>query len=118
MNKYIVFLGVTLLFFGCSSDKETKVVEEVRTDGLFHKVDPSTSGLDFVNVLEETDSRNVLTYQYIYNGSGVSVGDINNDGLQDLFFTSNNSAGKLYLNKGNLQFEDITKSANIVTSAY
>lgn len=82
-------------------------------DTLFTKVSATTTNIDFSNVLTESDSLNVLTYSYFYHGAGVAVGDINNDGLQDLLFTGNMVANKLYLNKGNLQFEDISQSAGI-----
>ena len=69
------------------------------------------SGIKFHNILTETDSLNYFTYSYLYMGGGVAVGDINNDGLQDLYFTGNMVQNKLYLNKGNLKFEDITEKA-------
>ena len=69
------------------------------------------SSIDFVNSLSETKSFNVFNYRNFYNGGGVAIGDINNDGLADVFFTSNQGANKLYLNKGNFQFEDISEKA-------
>ncbi|UKN02861.1 VCBS repeat-containing protein [Paracrocinitomix mangrovi] len=77
----------------------------------FKTLDQKTTGIDFANKLTERDTFNYLNFQYMYNGGGVAVGDINNDGLQDIYFTGNQVADKLYLNKGNLQFEDITKKA-------
>ncbi|NOQ72323.1 MAG: hypothetical protein GQ574_10005 [Crocinitomix sp.] len=77
----------------------------------FEAVSPATSGIDFANKFEETEERNYYNFEYIYNGGGVAVGDINNDGLQDLFFTGNATSDKLYLNKGDLVFDDITESA-------
>ncbi|UII76477.1 VCBS repeat-containing protein [Flagellimonas sp. HMM57] len=71
------------------------------------------TGILFSNTLTENDSLNYFTYPYLYLGGGVSAGDINNDGLIDLYFTGNMVENKLYLNKGNLQFEDITVSANV-----
>ncbi len=71
------------------------------------------TGIDFKNILTENDSLNYFTYGYIYMGGGVSAGDINNDGLIDLFFTGNQVANKLYLNKGGMQFEDITEKAGL-----
>ncbi len=78
---------------------------------LFEK--RTDTGIDFKNLLTENDSLNYFTYGYIYMGGGVSAGDINNDGLIDLFFTGNQVQNKLYLNKGNLQFEDITEKAGM-----
>lgn len=74
----------------------------------FKKVLAETSGIYFKNVITENDFINGLTYEYLYNGGGVSVADFNNDGLQDIFFTSNQSQNKLYLNLGKLKFKDVT----------
>jgi hypothetical protein len=71
------------------------------------------TGIDFVNRIEDTDSLNILDYLYYYNGGGVAIADFNNDGLADIYFTSNQESNKLYLNKGNLQFEDITAKAGV-----
>lgn len=76
---------------------------------LFSEV--TASGIDFVNSITETDTFNVFKYRNFYNGGGVATGDINNDGLPDVFFTANQGANKLYLNKGNLQFEDVSEKA-------
>ncbi|MEO8794628.1 MAG: CRTAC1 family protein, partial [Daejeonella sp.] len=76
---------------------------------LLEKINSSSSGLDFKNTITENDSINPLDMVNIYNGGGVGVGDFNNDGLQDLYFTGNMVANKLYLNKGDLTFEDITQ---------
>lgn len=79
----------------------------------FSKLDASKTGIDFANHLTETHKYNYFTYPYMYLGGGVSTGDINNDGLEDVFFTGNMVPNKLYLNKGNFQFEDISESAKI-----
>jgi hypothetical protein len=84
-----------------------------RNDRLFDMVLSSESGIDFVNKVENTADANILDYQYFYNGGGVSVGDINNDSLPDLFFTSNQHRNALYLNMGNLKFKDITEQAGV-----
>ena len=80
---------------------------------LFTPLSVGDSKVDFANILTETDQENILKYEYFYNGGGVAVGDINNDGLADLYFTGNQVANKMYLNKGKLQFEDITAQAGV-----
>lgn len=86
-------------------------------NALFTTVDTSDSGIDFENKLTETDDFNILDYLYFYNGGGVAIGDINNDGLPDIYFSGNQVKNKLYLNKGNLLFEDITGSAGVEGSS-
>lgn len=78
---------------------------------LFKKLDTKQTGVDFINEISESEDLNVLAFEYFYNGGGVAVGDINNDGLPDIFFTANMKPNKLYLNLGNLKFKDITKQA-------
>ncbi|MFH0843399.1 MAG: VCBS repeat-containing protein, partial [Bacteroidota bacterium] len=79
----------------------------------FELIPSSESGIDFVNKVVDNGDASILDYPYFYNGGGVSVGDINNDGLVDLYFTSNQGSNKLYLNKGNMKFEDITETARV-----
>jgi enediyne biosynthesis protein E4 len=79
----------------------------------FEMILSSKSGIDFVNKVVENGDASILDYPYFYNGGGVSIGDINNDGLVDLYFTSNQGPDKLYLNKGNMKFVDITESAGV-----
>jgi len=80
---------------------------------LFQSLNPSTTKVDFINQLNEDESFNIIQYLYYYNGGGVAAGDLNNDGLPDLYFTANQLPNKLYLNKGNLQFEDTTEKAGV-----
>jgi hypothetical protein len=80
---------------------------------LFRAVSSSHSGIHFMNKIEENDSMNPIDVTNIYNGGGVGVGDFNNDGLQDLYFTGNLVSNKLYLNKGKLKFEDVTEEAGV-----
>lgn len=79
---------------------------------LFEEITPTHSGITFTNQVVDTEKLSILDYLYFYNGGGVAVGDINNDGLEDIYLTANQGENKLYLNKGNLQFEDITTSSN------
>lgn len=105
MNKYsLLIYGCLLILVGCSK-KEGEVFENPPS---------KETGLTFVNQLTETDDLNILDYLYFYNGGGVAVGDINNDNLPDIFFSGNQVKNKLYLNKGNLRFEDITEKAGVL----
>jgi hypothetical protein len=71
------------------------------------------SGISFANNITESEQQNIFTYEYMYNGAGVAIGDVNDDGLPDIFFTANQLPDQLYLNKGNLKFEDITQAAKV-----
>ncbi len=86
---------------------------ERKAKALFELMPANQTGVDFINSIEETDSFNILTYEYIYNGGGVGVADFNNDGMQDLVFSGNQVPNKIYLNLGDLKFKDITETANI-----
>ena len=84
-------------------------------DYLFTALDHEDSGIQFNNQLRDDEQFNIVDYLYFYNGGGVAVGDINNDGLEDIYFTGNQVDNKLYLNKGQLKFEDITASAGVAS---
>ena len=98
------FVLFTLLLVGLFSCKE-----QSKKDTRFTLV--TNSNIHFTNTLKETKEFNVFKYRNFYNGGGVATGDLNNDGLPEVFFTANQGANKLYLNKGNLQFEDISEKA-------
>ncbi len=97
----------------CTQKETTTTVATPTQETLFSLVDPAVSGIQFTNTLTENEEVNYFAYQYLYMGGGVAIGDINNDGLQDIYFTANMESNKLYLNKGNLQFEDITAQAGV-----
>jgi enediyne biosynthesis protein E4 len=102
-SDIICFIVFAFLSSGCS-----------RTDNLFIAAPASATGIHFQNNPEKRKLFNILYYLYYYNGGGVATGDINNDGLPDIYFTANSKGGnKLYLNKGNLEFEDITDKAGV-----
>ena len=113
MRKLLLFTFATFLFYSCKKNSAP--------DTLFLKLDPRVSHLDFSNNLTESEELNIIEYLYFYNGGGVAAGDINNDGLPDLFFTSNQEENQLYLNKGlvdgKLQFENISQKAGIAGSS-
>ncbi|WP_185153468.1 VCBS repeat-containing protein [Fulvivirga lutimaris] len=109
-TRYAICL-LSIVTLGCNTSEKPE-------RELFTYVNPDESGVQFVNAVEMTDSINILNYIYSYNGSGVGVGDIDNDGLEDLFFAANLESSKLYLNQGDLKFKDITTSAGVTTNRW
>jgi hypothetical protein len=105
-NKILVFL-IALSIAGCKHDKKV----EITKDTLFESIAPEASGISFINKLTNQKDFNVFLYRNFYNGGGVAIGDINNDGLPDIYLTSNLEKNKLYLNMGNFKFKDITASS-------
>ena len=104
-KKSVLILSLFILILtGCDREDEKKQQKNT----LFTLLSPQDTHIDFSNLLTEGLNTNVLMYEYFYNGGGVATGDFNNDGLIDIYFTSNISDNKFYLNKGNMQFEDIT----------
>src|SRR5437870_160149 len=83
---------------------------------LYQLVSTDQSGITFANIITETETFNSADFIYAYNGGGVAVGDINGDGLPDLYFTSSQGSNRLFLNKGNLRFEDISEKAGVADS--
>ncbi|HEX6193388.1 MAG TPA: VCBS repeat-containing protein [Chitinophagaceae bacterium] len=83
------------------------------TGKLFTQLTPKQTGIDFTNSIRENEALNVLAYEYFYNGGGVAIGDLNNDGLPDIYFTANLKPNKLFLNLGGFQFKDISRNAGI-----
>ena len=108
MRAGICSIGLLLLLACGRSDQTT----------LFKRLSGRETGITFANTITVSDSVNVLTDPYIYNGAGVAVGDIDNDGLQDIFFAGNMVSSRLYLNKGGMRFEDITQAAGVATHGW
>ncbi len=100
--KTILLFAVCAFLLSCNSNST-----------LFNKLSSDATGITFTNVITENDSINPIDLEFLYNGGGVAVGDFNNDGLPDLYFTASTTSNKLYLNKGNLQFEDVTAKAAV-----
>src|SRR5258708_39376290 len=105
LKRVSLYLSIVSSFFiaACVESGEGK---------LFTLLRPGETGIHFSNDLKEDTVFNIIEYLYFYNGGGVAVGDINNDGLVDVYFSSNQNSNKLYLTQGNLQFEDITERSN------
>src|SRR5688572_33309931 len=99
-----IFLLVLYTFTTCRNEGNT----------LFRLVPAEESGLDFENAVEEKDTVNILTVQYMYHGGAVAIGDFNNDSLSDIFFSGNMVPNKLYFNRGGLKLEDVTSKIGIV----
>lgn len=107
MKQTLVILTVLLLVSCNTAKKENQ---------LFRLIPSDVSEITFINKIEETEKLNYFTYPYLYMGGGTAIGDFNNDGLEDVFFIGNQVLNKLYLNKGNFKFQDISKQAGVTGS--
>lgn len=114
-KHYFFLLVIVSVIFSCQSEKKIEA-EEIK-DTLFNRLTSSETGITFNNKIKESVDNFFIAYNYAYNGGGVAIGDINNDGLSDIYFTGNQVSNKLYLNKGNFKFKDITKSAGVTGSS-
>ncbi len=107
--SYVLLLtGIFTIISSCGWQEPT----------LFRLLSPKDTGIEFANTIIENDSVNVFKFMNIYTGAGVAVGDINNDGLSDVYFSGNMVPGRLFLNKGGLKFEDISENAGILNSSW
>jgi enediyne biosynthesis protein E4 len=103
----ILLLVLCSLFLSCNQKKT-----------LFQLVSSSHTGIQFINQVDENEKYNVLEYMNLYTGAGVAAGDVNNDGLVDLYFSGNETTSRLYLNKGAFKFEDVTEKAGLITNRW
>ncbi len=110
--RKIILVLIFSVIYSCSSEKENLTLTS-DTQTLFTLLDAKDTGIDFLNKVKNQKNFNIFKYRNFYNGGGVAIGDINNDGLADIYLTGNMVANKLYLNKGNFEFEDISISAGI-----
>src|SRR6478609_158278 len=103
-----LLIPIALLLSACSSKKNT----------LFKQLPSDRTGIHFNNTITEKNNDSTLISEFAYMGGGVGVGDFNNDGLKDIFFCGNQVSCKLYINKGNYHFEDVTENAGLITNIW
>src|SRR5688572_22122338 len=111
--KQSILCLILACLIGCTSKQDAKV-----QNTLFSLLDAKETGIEFTNQLTDAPDANIFLYRNYYNGGGVAIGDINNDGLNDIYLTSNQGDNKLYINKGKWQFEDVTEKAGVKGSRY
>ena len=109
MKRLLTLLSAIGLFISCDSDQATAV--------LFDSLQSETTGIVFENNLTYTEELNPYTYKNFFNGGGVGIADVNNDQLPDIYFCGNMVPDRLFLNKGNFQFQDITETSGIINSS-
>jgi enediyne biosynthesis protein E4 len=119
-HALLALIFIVTICFACSRDENTMQAETIQRDNdlpardaVFKRVQSGESGVTFRNDLKETYANFFDDFAYVYNGAGVGIGDLNNDGLPDIYFTGNEVPNKLYLNVGNMKFKDISKTAGV-----
>lgn len=118
-RRFLIILVITILFVQCKDKNESNSSrmpsedDKVMTAPLFTLMDASKTKLNFINLINESPTVNGIVYEYLYNGGGVAVGDLNNDDLPDMYFISNLYSNKLFINQGNLVFEETTLPSNV-----
>ncbi|UII74623.1 VCBS repeat-containing protein [Flagellimonas sp. HMM57] len=114
MSKRLLFYFISILvFLSVSCSKKKTEEKNISSELLFTALDSTQTGISFINQIENEEDFNIFLYRNFYNGGGVAIGDINNDGLPDIYLTANRKKNKLFLNKGNFTFEDITESSGV-----
>lgn len=106
MLPFVLFVFITIIIYGCKNKSKTK---------LFVPINAGTTNIQFANIIHNNSNLNILQYNYFYNGGGIAAADFNDDGLTDLYFTGNQVSSKLYINKGNFTFDDVTDRAGVST---
>jgi hypothetical protein len=114
LNKLNLLLALCVVISSCGSDSENSTNITKSKETLFTLLNSEDTGIDFINEVKNRKDFNIFKYRNFYNGGGVAIGDINNDNLPDVYLTANMGDNKLYLNKGNFQFEDISETAGVI----
>ena len=114
LNRLLIVLLLSIIVYSCESDIQKTSSDKQTNESLFTLLDSENTGIYFINEVKNQKSFNIFKYRNYYNGGGVAIGDINNDGLPDIYLTANMGENKLYLNKGNFEFEDISETAGVV----
>src|SRR5688572_16423852 len=110
-KNYFIILLTALLVNGCNNVQDSSPV-------MFTLLPADQSGIRFNNTITEAEDDSTLLLEFAYMGGGVGIGDFNNDGLKDIYFTGNQVSSRLYINKGNNQFEDITEKSGVATAVW
>lgn len=114
--QFVIISTICSLFLSCNQKPKRDLYPEVLVGG-FELLSAERTGIDFNNAIRESEKVNHLYYNQLYSGAGVAIGDINNDGLPDIFFCGNQVSDRLYLNKGDLKFENITKKSRVARNS-
>lgn len=109
--RYLILFFI--LVIACKEEPKEDLIEKKPTEYLLTQVSSSQTNIHFVNTVKETFEENYLNYEFLYNGSGVALGDLNNDGLIDIYFGGNSSDDKLYINEGDFKFKDISTNLGV-----
>lgn len=115
LTKITLYLSGVICLFACC---DPGIEGNSNANDKFELIKSTSSNIDFSNVVKDEESLNIINYRNFYNGGGVAIGDINNDGLKDIYFTANQNSNKLYLNKGDMTFEDLTEKARVGGSKF